>query len=210
MVMSYIAGIRPAQLQNPMGDATKAYVRMAVRSARSPSTDNLADLSECLPHALAAHKCDTFMSVIAADCTLLQHTCMTQGPLVHLPVDYVGVISSQQVLTATARTTTCMCMTFGICMDATNCMGAGCYSFSRLVKHLYTAFTCECSLQAQAARGILGRGAALGMSTRRASWSGSAGRDGWLCAMHPTRATPSATPSRCLSTTTQAAAPACN
>lgn len=35
-----------------MGDATKAYVRMAVRSARSPSTDNLADLSECTNHCI--------------------------------------------------------------------------------------------------------------------------------------------------------------
>ena len=41
------ADMRPTQLQNPMGDVTKAYVKMAVRSARSPSTDNLADMSEC-------------------------------------------------------------------------------------------------------------------------------------------------------------------
>lgn len=43
------AGSRPPPLQNPLNDSTKAYVRMAVRSARNPSTDNLADLSECLP-----------------------------------------------------------------------------------------------------------------------------------------------------------------
>ncbi|BDA44588.1 probable methylmalonic aciduria and homocystinuria type C protein [Coccomyxa sp. Obi] len=38
-------GSRPPALQNPLNDSTKAYVRMAVRSARNPSSDNLADMS---------------------------------------------------------------------------------------------------------------------------------------------------------------------
>ena len=42
------AGQRPEPLVNPMSSTTQAYLRMASRSARNPSMDNLAEASELM------------------------------------------------------------------------------------------------------------------------------------------------------------------
>ena len=45
-VLSLPAGQRPEPLRNPMSSTTQAYLRMASRSARNSSMDNLAEAGE--------------------------------------------------------------------------------------------------------------------------------------------------------------------
>ncbi len=46
MLLSNDAGPQPQPLPNPMSEATQAYVRMAVRSARNPSMEDVSELGE--------------------------------------------------------------------------------------------------------------------------------------------------------------------
>lgn len=64
------AGAPPKPLPNPMSIATQAYLRMATRSARSFSGENLADISA----PLTSHLCGAHLQLLRCAHDALQST----------------------------------------------------------------------------------------------------------------------------------------